>query len=713
MRKIYDSYKTINLLEKILPSQFRMVSDKSSNGYKFFNSLCSIEMDELRGYLDQAEHITSFENFDYGFDSDFFTVKVPEQILSGYIYGEINGLSYPISITTENVFYDGKPTRVEHDLNNSINLTGYINASGFNGLEYMRFDKKGSGYIYLNTTTDSEYAFTNNIYQTYKIGMNDLIKPVFTNISGMNNGIDQQTYDKQQRYELLHPELEETLKNKYAFQKSVSLPQNGNTNNSLRTYIIDYYEPEQYYWDAGLNIYKAIVPTKDKYIGEDGQEYYYRQALNNPNGTGVFDIVYLDLEHVPISGTLKLYDIDTLNSGALYEIQRSGTRSYIYNSGNIAAHYTYIGYEQELPASEGLDYLASGIYYKTTSWDYVYKDDGLINFNWVTNINNPITNKIKITNPLSRYVVEYTYVIDKYQTSITSTFANKYVKIYDENYTFATITTDNNSDIIENKVSIEKDGRRAITFKGNDIRPGSVINNIIFEGNLNANMSISSSTTYDVSNVFFPGYYTKILPNIKDLRDYILIYDYNNITLNPIALTISNTFIGHNLGKRIKQSNNGLIKNSYTEFYSSNLVQDRVIRIRFKSNSYNEYCTIISSNDFDKTGWQIFYQNGHFGIMDTISTISSTTTLLFNNDIIELIFVANGLKNYTLARLRYDIYYSINNSFFKLMDLTENNSNIYTSSSTIPYTLLFQNVNIDLEYVKIYNEVNVNVNNIL
>ena len=189
MRKLYDALSTKIILNKVLPSNFRIVNDKNSNGYRFFNALYGIELDSLKDYLDQAKHFISFENFDYGYDFDVQILKIPEVISSGYIYGDGN---IPIKITNTETFYDGVITRFVYDDVNSIETN--IQASGLLGLEYMRQTPNGSGVLYINTDIDSVTAIQTSTYQSYKLQLDDLIRP--SNISGYNFGITTQSYIK-------------------------------------------------------------------------------------------------------------------------------------------------------------------------------------------------------------------------------------------------------------------------------------------------------------------------------------------------------------------------------------------------------------------------------------------------------------------------------------------------------------------------------------
>lgn len=713
MRKIYDATVTQEMLSSVLPSHFKMVSDKTSNGYKFMNALYGIELTSILDYLDQARHYSSFENFDYGLDYDFSTVKFPKVINSGFVYGLVDSNIYPIKITTNEEFMDGVPTRFTYNDANSIELSGYIQASGNYGLEYMRVTNKGSGVLYINTNTNSEYAVINSGYQTYKLPIDDLLNPQYTQLSGVNFGIDYQNYTSQQKYELLNPTLENENRLKYAFTKKVSLPGKGDSSNPKQIYTVDYYQPEVYYWDEQLDTYKPVIPMQDKYLVGEIEEYH-RQALNNPAGTGVYNISYLELEHVPISGTLRLFDIDTLTSGNSTEILKTGTNVYKYDaymSGEVSPYYTYIGYDQEVPLQEGLDYVASGVLYTVTSWDYVYEDDGLVNFNWVTDPSKPITNKIKITNPIGRYYVEYTYVVDKYHNAITTATANRYVKYNENNHIFSTIDVTDNAVIVPSKLSVEKDTRRAVTFDGETVRPGTNINELILRGVLTREKEIRSSSSINVTDTVIPGYIKNILPNISDYNVYDLNHHYNSQVLTPVSGLLTTSYIS-NLSTKISNTNHGISENVYYDFYNENLNAGKVLRVRFRPLVDNSNYVIIESTDTDGTGWKVSYTNNIITITDNVSTVSTLDPVLLKDQVVDMILIAQGSYNYSVTNLRYSLYISFNGEFFGYVDLFESSLDYYIGNN-ISKTTAFVDTTVDLDFIKIYNEGTINGDDLL
>lgn len=705
MRKLYDANSTEIMINKILPSSFKIASDPTSNGYKFLNALYGIELDSIKDYLDQAKHFSSFENFDYGYDFDVQYVKLPEIISSGFIYGD----DIPIKITTTNEFYDGKITRFVYDSGYILDLTNYNTAaSGILGIEYMRQSNTGSGILYINYDLDSVTAIQSGTYQTQKLPLDDLTKPVYSLISGFNYGISDQNYDTISRYELLQPETEPVLKKKYPEKKTITLPKDGDPTKPNRDYIVDYYEPELYFWDNVNKIYKPTIPERDQYY--DGTvKKYHRVYLNNPYGSGIYNTEYLELEHVPISGTLKVYDIDTLSNGLPTEINKTGTnvyRYFAYNSGNLTdPYFEYIGYTEKIPLEFQLGYDATATLYKITSWDYVHEDDGLVSFDWVTNVNKPLTNKIKLVNAFGRYIVEYKYVNDMYHGSITSNYSNRYVKYYNENHIYNSLDSQNNAQIIPNTLSIESETRRAITFDGLDVRPGTVINEIILRGKITNEYEISNDFSENVGPVI-PGANKHIIPYNTDKNQYLVNYtNYTQSQLTPASGTIQKTFVNNILSNRITTSNLYLNFNNYYYLYNEELSTNRIIRFRFKHNTFNPNNIILAIANGDDDGWKIELTNrGQIKITDIFSTvISEAINDIYSGYIIDIIVSANGVTSYNYNNSRYSVYISINNSLFRKLELFENSeiSFISNESNTIKF---FNDTNVDIEFIKFYNE---------
>jgi len=714
MKRIYDANATKTILTNVLPGDFKMVKDKNSNGYVFMNALYGIETDSIKDYIDQAMHHSSFEHFDYGLDYGYSQVKIPGIILSDVIYGD----GYDIKITNDEEFADGKPTRMIYN-SGLIDLDQYtISGSGINGLEYMRVDKTGSGVLLLNTNTTSTDAIINDTYTSYQLQLSDLIEQ--RNISGYNYGVEIQDYDHTQKYEVIQPMLAANIIRKYPMTKLVNLPKDGKSSNYSVKYLVDYYDPVTYYWDPESTppTYKPIRPTRDTYLDGD-VETYYRAALNNPSGSGIYDTEYLDLEFTPISGTLKVYDLDSLDDeGMMIEIDQAGTQLYKYDYNpaeriNIEGGvddsdilvYTYIGYSSGIPYEEGTNVpegtIASG--YKITSWDYVREEDGVENFDWVEYPNNDITNKIKLVNPESRYVVEYKHAIDKTHHGITTMNSDKYVKYYDQDHIYASVDLIDNRVRLDAKLSIENSTRRAVTFNGFDVRPGSTIQELELVGVIQKRDSTNTSKSINVTDNALIGKEDIVLPDITNIEKTRFIYNTENpLTFTPNGSTPKSAFIGNSIGQRIIPAVNGLSNSTYYPFYDPNLREDRILQTRFKvMTTKNSSFNIITSLTSDYS-WRIDMVNGKLFIQDSISQFSTAESFLNPGDIVDIMVISAGAFNTKLQTQRFILLVSINNSFFKYIKLFENTSVTYDAFTT-DQTLIYPNSNIDLDFITLYD----------
>jgi len=698
MKKVYNANSTYRLMSKVLPNDFKMVKDDKSKGYQYINSLYGIEIDDTKDYLDQAKHYLSFENFDYGLDFNYSMIEIPSIIHSGYIYGD----TLPIKLTNEKEFTLGKPTRFVYNENGDIDLEYHLSGSGILGLEYMRKDREGNGVLYINSNLNSEQAIISGLYQSYILPMSDLLEPDHIKISGFNAGVHDQNYEINDSYEIIEPLTYTVLKRKYPFTKYIYLPKDGIDDNPAKRYLVDYYKPEKYYWDEYNMTYKPSVPTEATYI-ENGEKLYHKVALNNPSGSGVYDTEYLELEHIPISGTLKVYDLENVDDkGHAIEITQNGTLLYKYEKPDKT--YVYIGYNQEIPYEEGLGEVITAQPYMETSWDYVREGDGLKDFIWTEDPSTPITNKIKIKNGISKYIVEYKYVVDNEQYCISTMNSNRYIKYNDLDYMYSAKDNYDNLIQLDAQLSIEKETRRALTFNGMDVRPGTKIDEIQLISTLYNTYDTNKTTSVNLDDFGIPGKVKIALPNIEDNYQYSFKHDFNNIEFNPINGIINTTFIGNILGEKIKFDNLGLYSYKYFPFYTGDLTEKRIFRTRFKLNSkYDSNFDIIKSTTSDYS-WKISGNNGYIIISDVISEYRSNYQLL-TNDIIDLIIIANGDYNDSIKQSRFEIYISINDSFFKKFELYENEYNTFEDFNSIK-TEIFTNINVDLDFIYLYDEGN-------
>ncbi len=715
MRRTYNANSTKRVLSNVFPSDFKMIKDETSNGFIYMNSLYGVEVDSVRDYLDQAKHYISFENFDYGLDYGYSEVQLPVVILSGQIYGDDN----VIKITSNEEFVDGKPTRMVRNYNRTITLSGYVsNTNGNNGLEYMRTDKTGSGLLYINTSTNSSDAIRSGIYQTYTLPLSDVITPVPTGLSGFNSSVLDQTYTAQHSYEVLQPLTYDKLSRAYSLTKYVYLPNSGIATNAASKFLVDFYQPEKYYWDNYKGTYKPVIPTKNSYM-KNGKEVFYRVALNNPNGSGVFNTEYLDLEHTPISGTLKLYDLDSVDdNGMAIEIASTGTTLYAYTTPDMT--YSYVGYDAEIPYEEGLGSGVLATAYTSTSWDYVYKGDGLTDFVWKSNTSTTITNKIKIVNPTSRYFVEYKYAIDNEQYCITTMNCNRYIKYNAEDYIYSSNDLNSNAVTIDADLSVEKLTRRAVTFNGFDVRPGSIIQSLELNATMKKESSTNTSTSIDISDSIIPGAIRTVLPQIDNYETTYMLTDKNTSTLTPNVGTLRNTFVGNIQGQKITVANSGIHADQFYELYNPNLTENRVVRARFKLNTTAEETFHIVQSLNTSTSWNFSVIDDYkLHIQDDISSFKTIEPVMSPGDIVEVMLICAGAFNNTLRYDRFIVLVKINDSFFKMYEMVEDEYSYFTDTHATGYTEAFNTVNssanidVDFDFITIYDEGNLNDRNLL
>ena len=168
------------------------------------------------------------------------------------------------------------------------------------------------------------------------------------------------------------------------------------------------------------------------------------------------------------------------------------------------------------------------------------------------------------------------------------------------------------------------------------------------------------------------------------------------------------SFINNVLAYR-KLSNNRLFTDTFTILYDEDISVNRVLNLRFKFNTYNhgtKYLVIASSDDED---WYVaLEQNGSITITDQSSTIRTISTNLINTgDIVDLYIVANGIINYNIFNDRYSIYIGINNSLVKRLELFEQSDNIANIDDVDNYIEFFNNCDVDIEFIKLYDDVNI------
>jgi len=709
-RKPYFSKYTKRIIESIIPDKFKLVQE-NSNGYKLINLMYGIEVDLLHNYLDEGKHANNLALFDYSTDNDIYEVVIKDNIMSNTVYGDGNN----IKITDGTEFYDGNPTRIDYVGNLTISGISY----GIVGLEYLRTAPEGSGILLMNLDIDASTASENNTYQTYKIKSDTLGNFDSGNPSGFNFPIREQSYDQIGIDEILVPELYYDLQQQYPMSLMIKAPRSGELNVGNETYYIDHYTPDNgYFWDSTISGYVAIGYNSDYYFDDTGTKTYYKTGFNNPYGTGVYDTTYIILAHTPVSGTMKVYDIDILDSGNIpMEILSTGKQSY-FNSGvyNDKASAYYIGYASGVP-HEYLPYEQTGWVpasdYKLTTWDYCRESGGLDdNFDWIEYPTNNLTNRIKIVNPISRYLVTYNYATHKRNKYISSTSSTKYLKTDNNNYLFTTLGNENNEVLLDSELSLDtRTDRKAITFKGMDIRPGSKIDRLEIEQDVS-----TLNNTFNQSNITLhleknnAGYTQTILPNRSANRIYY-INSYLDHQSNEFTLIndYSEAYLCNYdvyFGTRLIYASGDLYYN-YSGFINLETISttnNRYLKLAFKQNSpINEELVLAQATNETGEYWSLSIDtDGFIKIHDQDTYLKSYYKIPQNMNPKEIIIERNMDFNTDKAPEEYNIFYKENNNPYKQLDYFKGYQENEIPSGN--YTRFYINCSLDVKYAQIYEE---------
>jgi hypothetical protein len=546
---------TERIIKAILPPSFKMADDKNSNGYKYINLLYGVELDYLNKKMKELYNNSFINSFDLSNELTLYSATISGVPITNFI--NASG-SIPIKITNENEFYDGSPTRIINTGSVRIPMyystyTGILVASGagfdngfdigfnkecwstltgFMGLEYIRSDERGSGYLVISSDIDQETAFKSGLYPVFAVdvGTNFAHTGDYNYIYGMFTGIKNQQYSGTYKYEFLYPINSQTLSGKYPLTREV-LDESGTV------YVIDHYTPYHGWIKDETGSGVAIVDySGDYYYDNGGNKIYYRTAYNNPYGYNNYTVAYLDLEHIPISGTMHLYDIDILDSsGNATEIPYTGKPLYYYKSRKMflgtasgdadgAFDPIYVGYDSIVPSGKGFSANMEGsgcTLLQTTSWDYLH-ESGKIDEGTMTYVDGSgsITNRIKISGYYSRYMVEYKYKTYDGIRYITSPLASNYISLH----TSSPITTVNQSGTLnELEYEFTKDPNqnepsKVITFDGLKVRPYSKIYKMSFDLPMKFSEGQVTGPLYQNTNKLYAGYSNEFVPQITTFR---------------------------------------------------------------------------------------------------------------------------------------------------------------------------------------------------
>lgn len=717
--------KSTDRLLSVIPQSFKMVNDKTSNGYKFINLLFGAETDYAQEKLSETYSDLFISTFDLANDFQLYEVFLSGYPQSTYL-NDSGNVETKIKITTEDEFYNGPPTRISYE---DDNLT-IPNLSSILGLEYFRTDLRGSGRFLISLDKNEEDSYISNESGTsYSTNINSL-GSITTDWSGEFPGIKTQNYDNVGYDETLFPEDMDTFSGKYPLKRRI-------IDESGFFHYIDYYKP---YLGWTRDQFGTVVPIVDYsgeyYFDSEGNKKYYRVAYNNPYGFNNYSSQYLTLEHIPISGTLKLYDMDILDiSGNAVEINPTGTTLYRYkhpkmniNSGVFEP--VYIGYDETVPYWYGLDKSEGEMAtsWKTTSWDYQHEGS---KFNSETrNYDEPssgnLTNKIKINNPVSRYFVTYKWKEYNKGKYITSLDSNRQVRLDSDNpiYSIDNLTGNlidvdfsftTNTGYIDPVLGDQRS--KILTFDGYDIRPNSEIYKI--EANFPVQYSPLSDLdflTIQTANQFI-GFSDEFIPNVNTNRIYKLNCAFDG---DVSAGSSTEEDKSGNSNTLYYSGSNELFLINYNDYFGKKIIYNSGVSLFYhsspefiapyvhyafgftKSNPEDLILLDTQESAIDKYIKIKITNNGKIEMYSSGYKYTSSDVISFDSLKKELI-VRYRTDDIATSTPVFDLYYKDKKSlgFTKMKTFT---TVVDTDTVSGTYMYVYKNSNVDIDYFKIYYE---------
>jgi hypothetical protein len=622
VRKPIQAKSTERIIKAILPGDFKMVNDKTSNGYKFLNLLYGVEVDRVNEYAQEVYDNSFLETMDLSDDGLLYDLNLTGIPNSRFLNTTVSG-GIPIKIVNwgtpggESEFWDGLPTRI--NLDSTIELSGAVHSGNLLGLNYFRENPSGYGYFLLNSDVlQDNYLLLSGSQWRFNL---DNVGNIL-NWTGLWPGVETFNYSEQGRDDVIYPLGSGLLNKKYPLTRRIR-------DNSGVYWDIDHYEPYLgWVRDENNQVVALINYSGDYYYDADGKKIWYRTAFNNPYGSGNYTTEYLPLRNIPISGTLRVYDIDNVDiSGNAIEISSTGSDLYKLQSTNMLLPNgtgifdpVYLGYDSTVPLDRGfgsIEGLATN-YHLTTSWEYQraggYIDEGTMQY---IEGSGAITNLIKIVNPVSRYLVEYDFKTYNQAKYITSLEASRYINLDTDTPIYSISNVFNNSETLEYEFTRDpnytSEKARFITFGGWRIRPNSRISKIDFTVPIEIQNGPLNSFIYVSAVKDSIGYPLGFIPNIYNNKNYILNCPFaQQVSLGAVTetdLSGSGNFLdwtntGDNeiyripidtyYGKRIKYVNNsGYFNIASTDFIKSNTF----FRFRFRSDSPRNLTLMELSQD--------------------------------------------------------------------------------------------------------------------
>ena len=746
-RQPIQSLSTEAMVRGVFPNSFKLVHDKSSNGYKYFNMLFGVELDQANEFLQHIYNQSFLTSMDFGEDPTVYEVFISGLSSQDYLNTTVSG-AIPIKIVNngspggEAEFWDGDPTRLitvgEYSFPSNVQISGHV--IGFN---YFRNNISGYGYFLAGTDLDqSEYSLSGSgSVWRFEVDTTGYI----LSYSGIWPGIATQDFDTAGEDEVLQPIGSGNLKKNYPMTRKV-------LDDSGVYWDIDHYEPYQgWVRDPYWGVVAMVDYPGSFYYDQDGKKIYYRTAFNNPYGSGNYITEYIRLDNIPISGTLKVYDIDILDiSGNAIEIPSSGKAMYRLKSeymlagtglapGTAKFDPIYLGYDSTVPNEPrkfGKIAGAAANQFTTTSWDYQrgsgYLDEGTMQ--WVEG-SGDITNMIKITNPYGRYMVEYKYKTLNKTNYITSPNATRYLSLGSLTPLYSIKGIFNNDEIIDYEFTRDKKFRseeidgtanpyfgeqsRYLTFDGWKIRPYSQMSKVDFNLPILIGSGAANVGAYQQWYTYI-GYTPEFVPYYRAPRTTVIdcLFDEPVVTgscteadqsgsgnyLSWVNTGGNSLWLTYLNGKYAKTSRHigasGYYTIDGTEFLEDNTyfswdfrltTPNDITLMELKEQTANNYIKVEIKSD------------GMLEITSNGSHVQSRYRFDFDNTLYSLIIQTTPDRDYTTNPL-FNIYVKDSDTYKKLNPFSEDSD---TLTVTGTYLHVLQNSTMDISRFKLWYEASV------
>lgn len=446
-RKNYISRFTGNILDNI-PSWMKL-HDPESNGFPLLN-VAGQELERIDEQFNEGFNDLFVKNANINQLRELFIIDTREKFNKPSIEGSGKFGNFNIKVVdNEFDFFNGRPTRFEYD--RTVLLSGIISGviSGLYNVNY--FNTFTSGYYYLIA---DNYPVNPSSVVIYNEG--------FDPINYLTYASGRMEFDDAGFYEIIDPPDSGYLISKYPLYRSVV---SGSPDGLIGYRKEPHYEPQASSgWDNTW------------FYDEEGELQYHFTRLNNPFGSGTYNLSSGWLLQSPIEGTLKIFDILNLKSGLPVEIPSTGINIYQYVSPS--GDFKYIGYDNPVPYDyDGYGGQTASLL-TTTTW-FQGRTSGYLDndvppnsgtFRYIQGTGE-LTNVVWFNNPISKYMAKYDYAKFRYLNDITTdTRYNHNVDLLPANP--YVLSEPNNYNGHEVNWKFSKSGTSGIIVDSEIVRPG-------------------------------------------------------------------------------------------------------------------------------------------------------------------------------------------------------------------------------------------------